>query len=380
MPDSDKTGMLPHTGSMPFKFNTLAVCRNQKGIAVIMALSLVLLLVTVALELHINERTNLLNAAAARDRIKSEQMTAAGIHLAMAILVKDRLESESDSLQEDWADPETVAALFGEIPFEEGQLEIKIVDEMSKIQANALVQFPEGRQFNESQKKLWERFALGILSLYEDEEEAADTDPLTIINSIKDWLDSGDDDAITGLNGAESDYYESLDPPYACKNGPFDDLSEVRLVKGVTPEIFSGVGGSSGLGEFLTVYGMEKSGDQNFIFPGKININTAELPVLTALLPTESAGFAQLLIDHREAISGTQYTNDITQPGWYKEVPGFSDITIDKSLISVSSATFRIIATAHLHDIKTTTVAVVQREKPSESDGWQCKILNWKVQ
>jgi hypothetical protein len=30
--------------------------------------------------------------------------------------------------------------------------------------------------------------------------------------------------------------------------------------------------------------------------------------------------------------------------------------------------------------MKATTIAVVQREKPSESDGWQSKILNWKVQ
>jgi general secretion pathway protein K len=376
--DSHKTEKRRRNDSMRLKFQPMAAYRNNKGIAVILALSVVLLLVTAALELHINERTNLLNAAAARDRVKLEQMTAAGIHLAMAILVKDRLESEADSLQEDWADPETVAAMIGEIPFEEGRLELKIVDEMSKIQVNALVQFPEGRQFKEPQRKMWERFALAILSLYE--EEAGDTDPLTIINSIKDWLDSGDDDAITGLNGAESDYYESLDPPYACKNGPFDDLSEVRLVKGITPEIFFGLGGSSGLGEYLTVYGMEKSGDQNFTYPGAININTAELPVLTALLPAESAGFAQSLIDYREAISGTQFTNDVTHAGWYKNVPGFSDITIDQSLISIASSTFRIIATATLHDMKATTVAVVQREKPSESDGWQSKILNWKVQ
>ncbi len=48
-----------------------------------------------------------------------------------------------------------------------------------------------------------------------------------IINSLKDWLDSGDDDAITGLSGAESDYYEGLEPPYSCKNGPMDNLGEV---------------------------------------------------------------------------------------------------------------------------------------------------------
>lgn len=348
---------------------------NQKGIAVIMALAVVLLLMTAALDLFMNERTNMLNAAALRDRLTLEQMATSGVHLAMALLIKDRLESETDSLQEDWADPETVAGFLSEIPFEEGQLEVKIFDEMGKIQANALVQFPEGQQFNEPQRKLWERFANNLLALYQDLD---DTDPLTIIYSVKDWLDSGDDDAITGLSGAESDYYQGLDPPYTCKNGPFDHLSEIRLVKGITPELFNGLGGAAGLGSYVTVYGAVEAEDQKFTYPGKININTAELPVLTALLPTEASEFAQLLIDYREATSGSQYTHDLTNVNWYKSVPGLANVTIDPALITVSSDIFRVVATATLHDVKTTTTAVIQREKNSSGALWQCKVLNWK--
>ena len=348
---------------------------NQKGIAVVMAMAAVLLLMTAALELFMNERTNMLNAAALRDRLTLDQMATSGVHLAMALLIKDRLESETDSLQEDWADPETVTGFLSEIPFEEGQLDVKIFDEMGKIQANALVQFPEGKQFNESQRKLWESFANNLLALYEDLD---DTDPLTIIYSVKDWLDSGDDDAITGLSGAESDYYQGLDPPYACKNGPFDHLSEIRLVKGITPEIFNGIGGVAGLGNYVTVYGAVEAGDQQFTFPGKININTAELPVLTALLPSEASEFAQLLIDYREATSGSQYTHDLTHVNWYKSVPGLANVNIDPALITVASNIFRIKATATLHDIRTTVTAVIQREKSSSGATWQCKILNWK--
>jgi general secretion pathway protein K len=223
-----------------------------------MAISVMLLMITVALELHVNERSNLLNSAVFKNRVVLDQMAAAGIHMAMAVLIKDRLESETDSVQEDWADPETLAAFLTEIPFEEGQLTISIVDEMGKIQVNSLVTFPEGRQFNEAQRKIWERLSIGLTSLQEESESLEETDPLTIINSLKDWLDSGDDDAITGLSGAETDYYESLDPPYACKNGPFDHLSEVRLAKGILPELFDGIGGAAGLSAYLTVYGAEK--------------------------------------------------------------------------------------------------------------------------
>lgn len=356
---------------------------SSSGIAVILALSTVLLVVTAALELHMNARDNMLQSAVKRDRITLMQMAASGVHLAMAMLIKDRMESESDSLQEDWADEETIAGLLEEIPFEQGKLALHIADEMGKIQINALVQFPEGRQFNPAQRALWERFAFGLLSVLEGTEGVEteeDTDPLTIINSMKDWLDAGDDDATTGLSGAESDYYEGLDPPYACKNGPFDHLSEVALVKGVTPSLFSGAGGSAGLEQYITAYGAEKSGDEKFTFPGKININTAELPVLSALLPVESAEFAPLLIEHREATDGSLYVNDLTRPDWYRSVPGFSDTTIDEELITVTSTIFRIVATAGIDKMRVTTTAVIERIKPSETEPWQCKVLNWKTE
>jgi general secretion pathway protein K len=367
---------VPNTQIGPKDFFEAA--SKNKGMAVIMALTVVLLLVTAAMELHINERNNMFAAAAIRDRTMLTEMAASGIHLGMALLIKDSQDSETDSLQEDWADSETIAAMLEEIPFEQGKLDLKIIDEMSKIQINALVQFPQGQQFNEAQRQLWERFTTAILNLSEDEQE--DTDPLTIIYSVKDWLDSKDDDAITGLSGAESDYYESLDPPYQCKNGPFDHLSEVRLVKGVLPELFDGFGGAAGLGAYITVYGAEKAGDDDFSFPGKINLNTAELPILSALLPLESSSFAEAMIEYREALSGSEYTYNLTDINWYKNVPGLSGVNIDPALISVSSNIFRLICTAKLNETHLTTVAVVQREKLSESEPWHCKVLNWKTQ
>ena len=315
--------------------------RSASGIAVIMVMSVVLLLVTVALELHLNERNNLLNAAAMRDRMMLQEMIKSGVHLAQAVLVKDRIDSESDSLQEDWADEETLATLIETIPFEQGQLQVQIIDELGKIQINALVAFPEGHEFNPVQHKLWENFSDKLFSAYElieeSEEFLEDTDPLTIINAVKDWLDSGDDDAITGLSGAESDYYEDLDPPYACKNGPFDHLSEIRLVKGIIPALFDGFGGIPGISAYLTTYGAAEAEDEKFNFPGKININTAELPVLAAMLPSDSSDFAELLVEYREAVDGTQYINDLTKAEWYKGVPGFASITIDPDLLTVSS-------------------------------------------
>jgi len=354
--------------------------RDKKGMAVILAMATMMLVVTAALEMHISERNGMLTAAVLRDRTQAGQMAESAIHLAMALLVKDRLENETDSLQEDWADEESLAAYLETIPFENGKLSLKITDETGKIQINALLKYPEGREFNMPQLKIWERLAAILISIEgegEGAEKAEDTDPMTIINSLKDWMDRGDDDAVTGLSGAETDYYESLDPPYACKNGPFDHISEVALVKGITKELFMGVGGTAGLSQYVTVYGAEKEGDNKFTFPGKINISTADVAVLSALLPMEYAEFAPAMIEYREATSGALYTNDVTKPNWYTNVPGLAGASIDPNLISVASTTFRIVAKAQVNKTSVVTTAVIQREKPSETAPWQCKVLNW---
>jgi general secretion pathway protein K len=59
----------------------------------------------------------------------------------------------------------------------------------------------------------------------------------TICNSIIDWRDPGNHQSPQGAN---SEYYQSLDPPYVAKNGPIDDISELLLIKGIRdqPELF----------------------------------------------------------------------------------------------------------------------------------------------
>ena len=369
--------------------------RNEKGLAVVMALAVVLIMATAALQLHSNERDNMLNAAAMGDRFTLEQMTTSGIHLAMAVLAKDRTDSDTDSLQEDWADEEAMKVLLEQLTFEQGEMNVKIVDELSKIQINALIQHagaappapggapsppPQVDDFNPEQRDLWMRMSEKMLTaldfLGEEIEDMEETDPNTIISSVKDWLDK-DEDLITGLNGAESDYYQELDPPYACKNGPFDHISEVRLVRGITNELFNGIGELGGLSDYITVYGAIETDNQNFDYPGQVNINTAELAVLTALMNEGSEDAASLLIEHREAVSGNQYTNNLTAKDWYNSVPG---VDVSESLVTVSSDTFRIIATAELNGVKATTTAVIQRVQESPTAPWQCKVLNWKTE
>jgi general secretion pathway protein K len=357
---------------MPIKALT-----NNRGIALLVTLSVATVMVVASLEMNKKVRSAVFSAAAARDRITLMHMASSGVNVAEAMLVKDKNESDSDSLQEDWADAEKRNEIVGDIPFENGSVIVTISDELGKIQINSLVQYPKGLQFNDSQRVMWERF-LNFLKYQNDAFK--DLEPMTIIDSVKDWIDSGDDDAITGLNGAESEYYQDLDPPYPCKNAPFTDIGELALVRGVTPELFRGAGAEQGLSRFLTVFGMTKSQNNSFTYEGKININTADLPVLSAIMPTGSEDLAQVMFDYRNETSDSGYIHDLTSSKWYKNVPGMGDITIDPNLITISSDIFRIESTATLMKMKMKITAVINREKSAKTGKWICSVLKWKIE
>jgi len=57
-----------------------------------------------------------------------------------------------------------------------------------------------------------------------------------LASSIIDWIDP---DNVTHMNGAESDYYQGLEPPYYARNRPMDDLSDLLLIK-ASHRIFTG--------------------------------------------------------------------------------------------------------------------------------------------
>jgi type II secretory pathway component PulK len=58
-----------------------------------------------------------------------------------------------------------------------------------------------------------------------------------LADAILDFIDEDDDPRPAG---AESDYYQSLTPPYRAKNGPIRSLDELLLVSGVTPRLLYG--------------------------------------------------------------------------------------------------------------------------------------------
>ena len=108
-----------------------------------------------------------------------------------------------------------------------------------------------------------------------------------IADCIVDWRDK--DDTPRPL-GAESQYYSSLRTPYSSKNGPFDTVGELLLVKEITKETLSIPATADGrpLSDLLTVY----SWDKNVTVDGKERVN-----IQTAAKEQLKAAFGEVLTD-----------------------------------------------------------------------------------
>ena len=345
---------------------------DNRGIALLMTLAFITLAMSLAVETNRQSRAAIESTDAFQNRILAGQMAAAGIHGAMAILIQDRNDSETDHLKETWADSSQLADAMTALAFDNGRLEVHITDEMARIQVNALVNFPQSREFNPLQKQIIERLIDAIRSANGEQDDVSATD---IVNAIKDWLDSGDDNAITGLNGAESDYYETLDPPYVSRNGPMIDIGELARVRGVTPALFEGSATTPGLESCMTVYGADQASGGNQTFTGRVNLNTVNQMVLSSVLPPEYQDFAEAIIRYRDEAEAEA----LDSKTWYKDIPGAAGLEINPDVISLATDVFRIQAIAVSGDIRCQVSAVVERIAATDGNGWTCRILAWET-
>ncbi|MBI9076446.1 MAG: type II secretion system minor pseudopilin GspK [Desulfatibacillum sp.] len=348
--------------------------KNQSGVALLMTLAVVALLVAVTVELHHRVRASVFSTEATRTRRQLDWTAQSGIALGMAMLVHDKKINTLDSTQDDWANQDKIKEMLADFDFPQGKVELEIKDLTGLIQVNALVKSPNGQQFNTAQNELWDRFLRPIASLYEELDVNATTD---IINSMKDWIDSQDDDAITGLNGAETDYYQGLDTPYNAKNNYFNSVSELLRVKGITPELFYGSEEIPGIWESITVYGADPAKKNPVEYPGKINMGTAPLGVLRAMMPVGSEDLAESILEYREDREEDYFINPITEANWYLNAPGCADLKIDQGILTSISDYFEITCTATFQEIKKVAKVVVLRNKAKNSQDHTCEILAW---
>ena len=200
-----------------------------------------------------------------------------------------------------------------------------------------------------------------------------------IVNSILDWIDPDDS---TRLQGAETDYYQSLDPPYSAKNGPIDDISELLLIKGVTPELFYGLAATNYQANYFTAksshFGPAPGslaeltvGLTNLFTPlsdGKININTASAEVLQ-LIPGVTREAAEGIVGARAGEDdGTGLIGPYRSVAQVQRVPQVTPIMSQmiQQFCDIRSRTFEVHVDAQVSTYHRHFVGIIGRNNPRD--------------
>jgi len=241
---------------------------RQQGVALVTAL-LVVSLATVAavamatrFQVDMRRTGNLLNGE------QAYAYALAAESWAYVILRRDSKESQHDSLDEDWS------TALPPIPVEGGFVNGYVEDLQGRFNVNNLVGVGGG--LDQVQLDYYKRL-LDVLGL-----EPA------LAPALQDWIDPDID--TTFPDGAEDDEYLLADVPYRAANRSLVDISELRLVKGYTPEVLAVLEPHVTALPAATV----------------INVNTATPAVLQALhADLEEADVEQLL----EARNGEPFTD-----------------------------------------------------------------------
>ena len=283
---------------------------SQGSILVGLLWCLALLSVVVIGVLH-TARMDLLVVKNYNDRLQAHYLALAGVERAKALLYHDYItrrqtaKNHTGSLYDDAKDFED--ATFGRGHFRvfhrgDSGLVYGVSDEESRLNVNLATA-----------------------------DQLTNFDGLTpdIAASIVAWRS----DANQGTNGgAEADYYQNLKPPYLPRNGPFQTVRELLMVRGVTRENL--LGGSvnqidsrdSGAGQddssvaleggwsaLMTVNSTGK--DLNAAGQQRVNVQTADQAALTGVQGI-SSDIARAIISYRGQNQFQSIANllDVTAP------------------------------------------------------------------
>ena len=261
-------GQIDHSASPQQPKGRSGARRDERGVALLLAILVLALLVALILEFDSEARREYREAAAFRDSFKATVLTRAAVQAARAVLQQDHMRDKQtgqmyDATTDLWAFPINKYAIG------DGFMTAQIEDERSKLNLNDLATIADPNVKKTKVGRVKRLFTL--LQINPD-----------LVDAIVDWVDADD---IPEAAGAESVYYQSLRPSYRAANAPFQTPRELRLVKGMTPEIVDK------LLEYVTVFPQDGE--------SRVNINTADVVVLQSLDPRISQSMAGEVIQSR---------------------------------------------------------------------------------
>lgn len=354
--------------------------QRTQGIAILIVLFVIVALAGLAGMFAYSMRVEMRLARNSNYDAQSEWLGRSGVELARYVLAQQaRVPNQGgyEALNQKWAGGSgdtnsTLADISLEsVPLGDGRFSVKITDYERKFNIN--VADPTILQ--------QAMILMGI---------DATTSP-TILDSIQDWIDRDDN---PHTSGAESDYYLTLEPPYFAKNGLIDDLQELRLVKGISSEMYWGTG-AEGISRTVRPSMMEShakfAGDApNYpvglvdlfvpVSSGRLNINTASATALQ-LIPFVDANAAAAILQVRAGPDGVDGTDDDTP---FRSVGELGTAGLSREAIQqisrycdVRSHTFEVQIDTEINNYRKRYLALIRRNNGNVSD-FQILWLSWK--
>jgi type II secretory pathway component PulK len=371
--------------------------KSRDGFALILVMLTIITLTALVGSLAISMNTEIRLARNSDYDMELEWMGRSGVELAkFALANKCAGQQGIDALNQFWAGGTAPCSndipqiSLKDVPMGHGRFSVTITDMERKWDIN-LVANARQPELDVLQKAMAE---VGVT----DASLAS-----TISDSILDWCNPN---GTARFSGAKDDYYTRLNPPYYCKDGPIDDLNELLLIKGVTPEIFwgsnatnhpvsafqqhgggafaqptIGQGGGFGGNKDAPVYPV---GLHELFSPmgGKLNVNTASLKTLQ-LIPGMDESSAEAIIRQRSGPDGIDGTDDDAPFQNIGEINGANvagaqgqgtQTSALGNYIDVRSYVFEVKVEAVINDYKRTFYGIVSRAGAS---GQQIKCVKF---
>lgn len=272
------------------RLNPTIPLKNQKGVALLVAIFAMMLLLFLAIEVSYDTQVEYVASSQRINRLKSYYAAKSGVELGLlrVLIYKKAVAQFGETLKnaggmslldQIWQFPFTWPPVLPENASSIDKSQVKDIIKESSMDAKFMLTIEsEGgkidiNDLSSTSKKIAESTRAQIAQIFQakidrDQEfsrEYAGFNFDELLNNLTDWIDEDSD----GLNGSdESTEYSEINSRFIPPNQPFKTMNEMRMVKGMDDTLFNL------LKERVTIYGIKG-----------VNVNYSKKEVLEALDP-----------------------------------------------------------------------------------------------
>lgn len=300
-------------------------CAQARGIALITVLLVVAIATILAAGMLRAQHQALQYAAGLFNQDQAWLYTQGAEDFVCELLRQDFDDDKRGAAQVDYPG-EAWAKPFPPFPVNGGMIKAHVFDQQGRFNLN----------------RIWHDNATDIVAMAIFQRLLKSLDlPQTLAPALTDWMDT--DNETTGSDGAEDDYYSRLEPPYRVANQPLYDVSELRLIKGFTPEIIARL----------------KPYISTLPATALLNVNTSDPLILAALSPNMSTRNATELSSQQPVKGYANVDEFLGQPVFNGLDPAQKSAL--RAQLDVRSHYFQLLADADIGGRRSVLLAMIAR-------------------